>query len=274
MRTAIRIANDNDAELVLLHAWSPLPPPVFVGEYVHPPHLVQELVDAARHGVEDALGEAKQLGAKQVIGKLATGIAWAEIVHLLEQEPFDLVVMSTHGRTGISRVLLGSIAEKVIRHAPCSVLAVRPDTPDKPFEHVLCPVDFSNSSRLATRLATQLLRPDSRGITLMHVIEAPVAAAGRADATLARALDKQGTAQLEAWAAELRPLVPAPVVARTRIGYAGAETIAAIDDDPTIDLVVMGTHGRTGIKRVLLGSVAEKVVRHARCPVLIARDRH
>jgi nucleotide-binding universal stress UspA family protein len=64
-----------------------------------------------------------------------------------------------------------------------------------------------------------------------------------------------------------------PITARNRIGYPGAQTLAAIDDDRTIDLVVMGSHGRTGIKRAFLGSVAEKVVRHARCPVLVARKR-
>jgi nucleotide-binding universal stress UspA family protein len=58
-----------------------------------------------------------------------------------------------------------------------------------------------------------------------------------------------------------------------RLGWAGAESLATIDRDPTIDLVVMGSRGRTGIRRVLLGSVAEKVVRHARCPVLVARQR-
>ena len=63
------------------------------------------------------------------------------------------------------------------------------------------------------------------------------------------------------------------IEARSRIGYPGAQTLAALEDDPTIDLVVMGSHGRTGIKRALLGSVAEKVVRHAPCSVLVARDR-
>lgn len=59
----------------------------------------------------------------------------------------------------------------------------------------------------------------------------------------------------------------------TRLGYPGAQTLSVIDHDTSIDLVVMGTHGRTGVPRVVLGSVAEKVVRHARCSVLVARAR-
>jgi nucleotide-binding universal stress UspA family protein len=63
------------------------------------------------------------------------------------------------------------------------------------------------------------------------------------------------------------------VNARSRIGYPGAQTLRVLEDDRTIDLVVMGSHGRTGIARALLGSVAEKIVRHARCAVLVARSR-
>jgi nucleotide-binding universal stress UspA family protein len=64
-----------------------------------------------------------------------------------------------------------------------------------------------------------------------------------------------------------------PVTTRTRIGTPGAQILAVLDDDRTFDLVVMGSHGRTGLRRVLLGSVAEKVVRHAGCPVVVARTR-
>ncbi|MEO5878253.1 MAG: universal stress protein, partial [Streptosporangiaceae bacterium] len=68
----------------------------------------------------------------------------------------DLVVVGTHGRTGMARVLLGSVAEQVVRHAPCSILAVRPDADVKPFVHALCPIDFSDSSRHAMELAGEL----------------------------------------------------------------------------------------------------------------------
>ena len=64
-----------------------------------------------------------------------------------------------------------------------------------------------------------------------------------------------------------------PVVTRSRIGSPGAQILAVLDDDRTFDLVVMGSHGRTGLRRALLGSVAEKVVRHAHCPVVVAHTR-
>ncbi|MEO7733767.1 MAG: universal stress protein [Kofleriaceae bacterium] len=140
---------------------------------------------------------------------------------------------------------------------------------------MLCPVDFSASARQATQLAVQLVQPGGAGITLLHVIEVPVAYSGEIrDPVFYRELDKRSTALLEEWGTELRTKTAVPVSIRCRIGHPGAQTLAALDGDRTIDLVVMGSHGRTGIARALLGSVAEKVVRHASCPVLVARQPH
>jgi nucleotide-binding universal stress UspA family protein len=274
MRVAVRLANEADAALVLVHAWY-LPPTAFAGEYPFPADVIQQLSDDAERGLETAARNATKLGAKRVTSKLLTGVPWNVIVDTANDDPaFDLVVIGTHGRTGLARVLLGSVAETVIRHAPCSVLAVRPDGEPKPFTHILCPTDFSDHSRQAHELAAELVRPGGAGITLLHVLELPVAYAGEPHPPeLYRDLDKRSADLLDTWAAQLRSKVSVPVVTRSRIGRPGTETLAVLDDDRTFDLVVMGSHGRTGIKRVLLGSVAEKVVRHARCPVLVARRR-
>jgi nucleotide-binding universal stress UspA family protein len=168
---------------------------------------------------------------------------------------------------------LGSVAEKVIRHAPCSVLAVGPGSEAKPFSHVLVPTDFSDSAQHALELSAQLVAPTGT-ITLLHVIEVPVAYSGEVPVPdFERVLDKRAAAALDQAAARLASLTSATVRVRSRIGYPGAQTLAVLDDDRSVDLVVMGSHGRTGIKRVLLGSVAEKIVRHAGRPVLVAR-RH
>jgi len=143
-----------------------------------------------------------------------------------------------------------------------------------PFGHVLCPIDFSETSRGAVEFAAELAAPGGAGITLLHVVELPVSYAGEPPlAGFVGDLDKHAAQLLEQWAAELRAKVTVPVATRSRIGSPGGQTLAVLDDDPTFDLVVMGSHGRTGLRRVLLGSVAEKVVRHAGCPVLVARPR-
>jgi nucleotide-binding universal stress UspA family protein len=272
LRTAARLANETGAELVIAHSWY-IPPSAYTLEAPFPGEVVQEIVDDAQRGLDTAVRQAAAAGVTRVSGKLLTGAPWVEIVNALEQEACDLCVIGTHGRTGLSRILLGSVAEKVIRHAPCSTLAVRPDGELKPFSHALVPTDFSASAEHAVELATELVQPEG-SITLLHIVELPVRFSGEIwDPELARELDKRAAVRLEQTAATLRTHGRHRVDVRTRIGYPGAQALAALDADPAIDLVVMGSHGRTGIKRALLGSVAEKVVRHARCPVLVVRKR-
>jgi nucleotide-binding universal stress UspA family protein len=274
MRVAIRLASDAEAELVLAHAWY-VPPVAFAEDYVFSPVLIQTMRDGAEAALDAAAREAAALGARHLTPKLLTGTPRHEIVQVLERDPaFDLVVMGTHGRTGLARFLLGSVAESVVRHAPCSVLTVRPDGEPRPFARVLCPVDFSDSSQHAARLAAELVQPGSEGITLLHVIDPPaVYAGGERMIEIVRDLDTYSTEHLDQWAARLGAGAPAPVAKLSRVGHPGAEILKVLEEEPAFELVVLGSHGRLGLERVLLGSVAEKVVRHARCPVLVARRR-
>jgi len=273
MRVAVRLANEANAELVLVHSFY-VPPMAFGVEYTFPLDTLEALTGEAQQGLEAAVKEATSLGAQSVSSKLLDGLPWREIVQMLDSQAFDLAVMGTQGRSGLARVLLGSVAEQVIRHARCSVMAVRPDGEPKPFSHVLCPVDFSDSSKHAIELAAELATAGGAGISLLHIIELPVSYSGAPRAPgFMEDLDKRSAELLQKWATDLERNVKVPVTTRLRIGNPGSQTLAALDDDSSFDLVVMGSHGRTGIKRALLGSVAEKVVRHAKCPVLVARKR-
>ncbi len=270
--TAARIAAETGGELVVVHAWY-IPPSAYSVEAPFPAELTQQIVIDAEKRLADILREQRDGGLARVSVKLLSGVPWAQVVTELESEPYDLCVLGTQGRTGLARVLLGSVAAKIVRHAPCSVLAVRPDTDAKPFRHVLVPTDFSPQAQHALDIAPTFVAPDGK-LTLMHVIEVPVDYAGAIPiGDFVRDIDRHASNTLEVEAKRLATATSVPIVTSARIGYPGAETLAAIAADPTIDLVVLGTHGRTGIKRVLLGSVAEKVMRHARCPVLIARKR-
>jgi nucleotide-binding universal stress UspA family protein len=272
MRVAARLANEANAEIVLVHSW--YLPVVAFADYAYPEAVIQEMSDDAARGLELATRDLTLLGVKRVTSKMTTGLPWHEIVNVAEQDDaLDLIVIGTHGRTGLKRVLLGSVTEKVIRHSPCSVLAVRPDSKLEPFQHALCPTDFSESAAYAVDLASEIMSPDG-AITLMHVIELPVRYAGEMPVPgLERELDKRAADALDACAVRLRGKGLARIATHSRIGYPGAQTLAMLDHDPTIDVVIMGSNGRTGISRALLGSVAEKVTRHARCPVVIARAR-
>lgn len=280
VRVGIRLARETGAELVLVHAWY-VPPLAYSHEVAFPAYMEQEMIDDSQRALDAAVREAAASGAKYVSGKLLNGTPWLEIVTQLETEAFDLCVIGTHGRTGLSRILLGSVAENVVRHAPCSVLAVRPDGEARPFRHVLVPTDFSESAEHALDLAATLVEPTG-SITLLHVIESlaaysKVVAAAYSSvepvADFARDLEEHADAALDKEIVRLKRATNVAITAQSRHGSPGAQALAALDDNRSIDLVAMGSHGRTGIKRALMGSVAEKVVRHARCPVLVARKR-
>jgi nucleotide-binding universal stress UspA family protein len=147
LRVATRIAKETNAELVLIHVWY-TPPMAFVGDHTFSRPAIQQIVDDAQQGLDAAAREASAADAQRVAFKMLNGAPWAEIVSLLEKDAFDLCVIGTHGRTGLGRILLGSVAEKVVRHAPCSVLVVRPDGEVQPFAHVLVPTGWSPDHEL------------------------------------------------------------------------------------------------------------------------------
>jgi nucleotide-binding universal stress UspA family protein len=114
-----------DGSLLVLHAWD-IPAAAMLGEGLVLTTMYADVPAAA----EEALGrwrrEAERLGARRVEGRLVHGPAWHQIVRAAEADPtIDLIVMGTHGRTGLTRALLGSVTEQVVRHAPCAVLTVR-----------------------------------------------------------------------------------------------------------------------------------------------------
>jgi nucleotide-binding universal stress UspA family protein len=269
---ACRLADEADGEVVLVHAWH-VAMPVYAGEVVVPAAAVATITAEAERNLREALGTATA-GKRRISSKLLAGQAWSAIVDAAAHDPaIDLIVVGTHGRTGLARILMGSVAEKVVRHAPCSVLVARPDSVPKQFQHVFVPTDFSEEARRAQDLAVELVQPGGR-ITLMHVVELPTAyVAEPMIPDLYRDLGQVAAKSLAAVAADMQARTPVPVASVRRLGSAGRETLAALDADRSVDLVVIGSHGRTGLSRMVLGSVAEKVVRHAHSPVLVARRR-
>lgn len=274
MRVAVRMARTAGAELTLAHAWH-IPALAFAGEYPMPAGAIDGMVADEQRELAAAVAEATALGAPRVTSRFVDGLPWESLCDLLRADPtYDLAVMGTHGRTGFRRILLGSVAEQVIRHAPCSVLTVRGRDAGPPFRHILCPIDLSASSRQAMNLAAELVAPDGQGIVLLHVLQLPPASVvDPATPPYAVEVERAARRHVEEWAAELRARVSVPVVTRIESGGPAARALTALDADMSFDLVVVGSHGRTGLTRVLIGSVAEQITRHAPCPVLVARSR-
>jgi nucleotide-binding universal stress UspA family protein len=126
MLAAIELAKETGASLTLLHAWH-FPAYAFAGEAPIPASLIQDVAADAERTLARWRDGARALGAERLSISLVEGVAWDRIVETLQRDPtYDLCVMGTHGRTGLKHVLLGSVAEKVVRHAPCPVLVIRP----------------------------------------------------------------------------------------------------------------------------------------------------
>lgn len=123
LRAAAGLAAQWDAELLLVHVWQPAMHSL-ARSPAFPNHVVDELLQEADAALADWRHRAEQLGAKRVDTKVLTGVAWHELVEEA-RNGFDLVVLGTHGHTGLKHALLGSVAEKVVRHAPIATLVVR-----------------------------------------------------------------------------------------------------------------------------------------------------
>jgi len=126
LELAASLAALSSGVLVLVNVWSP--PVYFMSEPIGLPNTVlADMVNAAQAHLVEAAATARACGAPRVTHIFRTGAAWNEIVDAAREDPaVDLIVVGTHGRTGLSHALMGSVAEKVVRHAPCNVLVARP----------------------------------------------------------------------------------------------------------------------------------------------------
>ena len=143
--------------------------------------------------------------------------------------------------------------------------------------HILVPIDFSEGSRAALRYAVMLAEKLGAGIDALHVWEASPYIAptqliwiGGDALSFGAHMDQSLRAQLDELISEEAPGAPVPIVAHVQAGYVAQSLLERLKSG-NYDLVVMGTHGRTGLSHLLLGSVAERVVRLAPCPVLTIR---
>jgi universal stress protein A len=133
------------------------------------------------------------------------------------------------------------------------------------FQRILCPVDFSDTSTKALLFAQRLVRQTGAKLILLHAFDSPASydAAGQHEPA-----DPEVRSQLE----RIVPIYPEISVRRALHAGPPGKVICWLAEDQQCDLIVMGTHGRTGLWHLLLGSVAEYVLRHAHCPVTTIRD--
>ncbi len=272
-RWAIEIARHTQARIRLLHVLT-LPHP-----WPHYAPAPPELDESLREGAAQRLAEEEEALSGEgidLVTDLRTGIPSQVILETARETEPDLVVMGTRGLSGLSHLLLGSTAERVVQKATCPVLTVHPDDrkAPRPLRSILVPTDFSDDAERAITAARRLLSgvPQAR-LVLVHAYALPIEYTAYGPIpTSVNYLENTGAKaqeQLDELAEKLKG-EGLTVEAVAMEGYP-PQVIVDTARDRKVDLIAMGTHGRTGISHLLLGSTAERVVQKASCPVITVR---
>lgn len=274
---AVELARPTEAEVILVLAC--VIPETGDDPSFHTP-AAQSYLGVLREGLaadRAALGELRErwLGRGVRISQaIVDGFADEQLPRVATEIGADLIVVGSHGRTGIKRFLIGSVAERVTRLAGCSVLVARGAAPTGGYRHLVVGTDFSPIADRALGLAIDLA-PRGAQIDLVHCWRMPAVLMPPDAPALIPTYDQLRT-DLQAELTERGRAL----VARNRtdldLRFHLQESPAAhgLEDfarGAGADLVVVGSHGRRGIRRFVLGSVAEVTVRHAPCSVLVAR---
>jgi nucleotide-binding universal stress UspA family protein len=217
---------------------------------------------------------ANERGSVKVVYRQVESVSPAKaIIDRAADLDVDLVVMGTHGRQGVDRLLSTSVSEEVVRQAPCPVFTILGGddggpSPGPYVERVVAPVDLSEQSDMVVDHAVELALTYEAQLDLLHVVEEAAYPTVYGIDPLTPALPDVQKRAREAMN-ELAGRVDgrgAPVEVHVTSGYA-ARDIIDFAEESGAGLIVMATHGRTGLERFLIGSVAEKVVRSSTCPV-------
>jgi nucleotide-binding universal stress UspA family protein len=275
----VHLAERFGAELHLLHALvlHEADPGNAAHSLPNMEELYQVLEDHARAQMDAAMQEHAKRGFTIRRAQLRGISAPGAILDYAADNEIDLVVMGTHGRRGLRRLLLGSVAEEVVRLAPCPVLTVPEHEHGAAAGHVeriLVPVDFSEHAVLAIRYARELAALYGAHLHLLHIVDEviypdfypPVMPSG---GTINEELRDQSVERLRTLMADANA-PPDRTDVHVRSGRAAPE-IAQFAEQQAADLIVIASHGLTGISHMLLGSVTEQVVRRAPCPVFTVK---
>ena len=277
---ALALAKWYGAEVSALHVIPKVLMPPEAYPYLSEPLLPDP---QARERALEELGRfvhrAREIGVPTEV-RLEEGDAVEEILKLVKELPAHLVVMGTHGRRGFERLVLGSVAEKVLRKSSCPVMTVSmgrdgAKVSEKAlFKKILCPIDFSTSSTKALEYALSLAKEADAQLILIHVLEAFLEDAGDMAAfPLSEYRDFLKRNAIE----KLEKAVPDEAREWCRpecyvVSGRSYRQILNAAEKHEAELIVMGVQGRNAVDLALFGSTTHHVVREAKCPVLTIRS--
>jgi nucleotide-binding universal stress UspA family protein len=248
-----------------------------------PPIIPFSFMTYEQVGEQTALKQLKKVAGECGVASASCDVLsgappFDEICRLVQAVPGDLVVMPTHGRTGLKHVFLGSTAERIVQHSSCPVLVTRAKAAMSQngsqaiTKTILVPVDFSSCSREGLRYAIAFANEFRARIILLHATY--VGYIYSAEGTALYDIPALQKAARKAAERKMRDLVRSMDFGAVKFETAFTDgspvvDICAFAKDHDVDLIITSTHGFTGFTHVLIGSVAEQVVRHAPCSVLV-----
>ena len=236
------------------------------------------------------LMEKKEKGARQNLDAVQArarqeGVDCDTIVHEGE-EPYKyivdeaikskstMIVMGRRGRTGLKRLMMGSVTARVIGHAPCNVLVV-PKAAQLEFKNIVVATDGSKYSAAAASEALGLAKWNGSALTVISVVPSELMTPSDIDFTITQ---RELIAEKEMHEAEKNAKVVKEAALKEGVAVKAfvlsgrpADAIIETAQEKNADLIVLGSHGRTGVERLLMGSVAERVIVLASCPVLVVK---
>jgi nucleotide-binding universal stress UspA family protein len=210
--------------------------------------------------------------------EVCEGTVVDEILAKAKAMPADMIVLGTHGRSGFDRLFLGSVAEKVLRKAPCPILTVprraTPVTARPSFQRILCAVDFSASSLCGLHYAIALAKQAGAQLSVIHVLEVQPEVV-LANLPVFRDYHDwlKSTARERLTAAIPDSARESCIIEEVVVSGKAHRGILACAEAQHADLVVMGVRGRGAADLMMFGSTTQQVVRQATCPVLTLRTR-
>jgi nucleotide-binding universal stress UspA family protein len=286
-RTAAELADKTGSELHLVHVsgispWYPAYPEAtaFGGAELMDPVLEEDLQriseQRARELLDAEVEKLRSAGGALAQGHLAEGGVPQEIVGLAEEIGAGLIVVGSRGRGGIRRALMGSISDSVVRHAHCPVLVVRDGERQRDYlpGTILLAVDGSKEASAAARMAVELAEHTDSELHVVHVGEVTPVYHPEMRGYHARyeELQEQARRLLEEQVEEVNSAGGTVSGAHLRMGRP-EEEIIVLGEEIGAGLIATGSRGLGGMRRALMGSVSDSIVKHAHCPVMVVRPQ-
>ncbi len=232
---------------------------------------VRNIVASLRKPCEDALSRAEKF-AKEERALIKTvceeGAVYERIVDLAEAENCDLIIMGRKGASRLESALIGSVTARVIGHSRRDVLVI-PNGSQVGLKNILLATDGSKYSNIAAERAVDFAKSYGGNLKVVSIVDVPAEYYAEAPKAVDNLIESaKGFVKDVKKSAEA-----AGVDADTFVGEGEAyEIITKLSREQKADIIIMGSHGRTGLKRLLMGSVTEKVIGHSPCPVLVIKS--